>query len=137
MLPTPKTWVVELVAATASGRPPRPPGIDALIRSLLCLAAGLATPLFALQLGLVRLATLSHPLAREPLLTLAIDSSGAGLILAAELIRIWRPDIDRRLAASDALPPSVRRWWRLRTLLVGAAVVAGMPVAAYYGLIAA
>ncbi len=135
-MPTPKTWVVELVAAAASGRPPRPPGIDALIRSMVCLAAALAVPLFALQLGLVRLATLSHPLAREPTLPLSIDSTGAGLILAAELIRIWRPDIDRRLAVCDALPPAVRRGWRLRTLLMGAAVVAGMLAAAYYGLIA-
>lgn len=117
-----KVLCVRLLAAIAAGRAPRKPGIDAFIPSMLLLAPILAMPLFALQLLILRLATLAHPLLREPWLTLGIDSTGLGLIAAAELIQRWQVPIDAELAKYDLLDPRRRFRRRLQAMATGAGI---------------
>lgn len=93
---------------------------------MILLAPVLAIPIFALQLGILHLATLAHPLRRQPLLTLSIDSLGIGVIVAAELIDKWAALIDAELAASDHRPARERSLPRITTVLTGAALTALM-----------
>jgi hypothetical protein len=60
---------------------------------MIILGPVLGMPVFATLLALVRLATRAHPLLREPLLPLGVDSTCAGFIIAAELVRVCAPAI--------------------------------------------
>jgi hypothetical protein len=122
-----KRTVVNLVAAIAAHEPPRKSGIDAYIPAMLLLSPLLGIPVFALLLVVLRLATLDHPLTRQPYLPLGVDSVVAGLIIAAQLIQVWRAAIELRIAELDRLAPKARRRLRLQYgLSMLAAAVGGL-----------
>ena len=111
-----KRLLIQVIAAIAAQGPPRKPGIEAFIPAMIILGPVLGMPVFATLLAVVRLATRAHPLLREPLLPLAVDSTCAGFIIAAELVRIWRLPIETQLAIYDTLEPEARLRLRARYL---------------------
>ena len=119
-----RTFWVRLVAAIAAQRSPRRAGIDALVPSMVLLGPLWGMPLFALQLIIIRLATQAHPLVRQPFLTLGIDSTCLGFIIAAELVGRWQVAIDVELAIYSNLDPSAQLRRRAGPLSLGAAVAA-------------
>ncbi len=112
-----KQRLVNLIAALAASEPPRRTGIEAFIPAMLLLAPVLGIPVFAILLTVLRLATLDHPLVRQPYLPLGLDSLVAGLIIAAKVVQAWRGEIEARVAEHDRLAPAERAALRLRNLL--------------------
>jgi hypothetical protein len=112
-----KQLLVNLVAALAAREAPRRSGIEAFIPAMLLLAPVLGIPVFAILLTILRVATLDHPLVRQPYLPLGLDSLVAGLIIAAQMVQAWRGAIEARMADYDRLPPELRSALRLRSLV--------------------
>jgi hypothetical protein len=108
--------LIQVIAAIAAQEPPRKSGIDAYVPAMIILGPIFGMPVFALLLGVVRLATQAHPLLREPLLPLGVDSTCAGFIIAAELVRMWRVPIEVQLAMYDTLERHARLKLRARYL---------------------
>jgi len=117
-----KRLLIQVIAAIAAHGAPRKPGITAFVPAMIILGPVLGMPVFATLLALVRLATRAHPLLREPLLPLAVDSTCAGFIIAAELVRVWRLPIETQLAIYETLEPQARLRLRARYLASALAV---------------
>jgi hypothetical protein len=112
-----KRLLVNLIAALAAQEPPRRSGIEAFIPAMLLLAPALGIPVFATLLAILRIATLDHPLVRQPYLPLGLDSIVAGLIIAAQMVQSWRASLAVRMAELDRLAPAARSALRLRSRL--------------------